>query len=107
MWRTVAVCLWRSPPSSVRGLSFDLALCSHFLFLYSEQFDFGFHRAAVDELLRVASEVRVFPLLELGSRRSGHLKPILDHLTAMGRTATVERVKYEFQLGAFEMLRIR
>lgn len=87
--------------------SFDLALCSHFLFLYSEQFDLAFHRAALDELLRVAAEVRVFPVLDLTSRRSAHLEPILGHLRASGRSATVERVDYEFQIGAFEMLRVR
>ncbi len=87
--------------------SFDLALCSHFLFLYSEQFDFEFHLAAVEELLRVASELRVFPLLDLKSRRSAHLAPLLDHLEASVWNATVERVPYEFQIGAFEMLRIR
>lgn len=43
--------------------SFDLALSSHFLFLYSEQFDLAFHLEALGEMLRVASEVRVFPLL--------------------------------------------
>lgn len=86
---------------------FELALCSHFLFLYSEQFDFAFHQAGIDELLRVAAEVRIFPLLDLKSRRSAHLEPILEHLARRGRTATVERVDYEFQIGAREMLRIR
>ena len=87
-------------------LSFDLALCSHFLFLYSEQFGLEFHLAAMEELLRVASEVRVFPLLDLSSRRSEHLEPALRHLRGTRRTATVEPVDYEFQIGAFEMLRI-
>ncbi len=40
--------------------SFDLALCSHLLFLYSEQLDADFHIAAVRELLRVARDVRIF-----------------------------------------------
>src|SRR5262249_17370206 len=42
---------------------FDLALCSHLLFRYSNQPSFDFHRASIEELLRVASEVRIFPLL--------------------------------------------
>lgn len=95
------------PSLPFEDLSFDLALCSHFLFLYSDQFDLAFHQAALDELLRVASEVRVFPLLDLESRRSAHLGPVLEHLAVTGRTATVERVDYEFQIGAFEMLRVR
>lgn len=40
---------------------FDLALCSHFLFLYSDHFPYAFHRAAIAEMLRVAAEVRIFP----------------------------------------------
>jgi hypothetical protein len=46
--------------------SFDLALCSHLLFLYSRQLDGPFHQAAVAELCRVAAEVRIFPLVALG-----------------------------------------
>src|SRR5262245_16379181 len=42
--------------------SFDLALSSHLLFLYTEQFDSSFHCAAIDEMCRVAGEVRIFPL---------------------------------------------
>src|SRR5262245_41536021 len=45
---------------------FDLALCSHLLFLYSDQLGKAFHHASVLELARVAKEVRVFPLLALG-----------------------------------------
>ena len=42
--------------------AFDLALCSHFLFLYSEQFSSEFHLRSIQELCRVAKEVRIFPL---------------------------------------------
>ena len=44
---------------------FDLCVCSHLLFLYSEQLSFDFHLESMLELLRVASEVRIFPLLKL------------------------------------------
>jgi hypothetical protein len=85
---------------------FDLALCSHFLFLYSAQFDLAFHLRSLKELCRVSAEVRVFPLLELGSVRSRHLDELLALLAAEGHAATVERVNYEFQKGGNEMLRI-
>src|SRR5436305_12436179 len=64
--------------------SFDLALVSHLLFLYSEQLDYDFHRNAVLELLRVAKEVRVFPLLTLERKLSPHLEPILADLGRQG-----------------------
>jgi hypothetical protein len=87
--------------------SFDLALCSHFLFLYSEQFDKEFHLASLRELCRVAREVRVFPLLELGSVRSRHLDEVVTVLSTEGYQLLIERVPYEFQKGGNEMLRLR
>ena len=50
--------------------SFDLALCSHFLFLYTTQLGEAFHQAAIREMCRVAVEVRIFPLLALGATPS-------------------------------------
>jgi SAM-dependent methyltransferase len=87
--------------------AFDLALCSHLLFLYSAQFDEAFHEAAVAELCRVAREVRVFPLLALGGARSPHLEPVSRSCRATGHEVSIERVPYEFQRGANEMLRVR
>jgi hypothetical protein len=85
---------------------FDLALCSHLLFLYSDHLDFEFHRAAISEMLRVAREVRIFPLLTLDRRQSPHLEPIRGLFQAEGRTAEVRAVRYEFQRGGNQMLRI-
>ena len=85
---------------------FDLALCSHFLFLYSEQLSEDFHFRSIEELCRVSSEVRIFPILELGTRKSRHLDQIMDRLGEGGRKISVERVSYEFQKGGDEMLRI-
>ena len=87
--------------------AFDLGLCSHFLFLYSTQLGEQFHRAALHEMSRVASEVRVFPLLALGSQRSSLVDGCLDDLNRSGYQVTLERVPYEFQRGGNEMMRIR
>ncbi|MGE0443876.1 MAG: SAM-dependent methyltransferase [Vicinamibacterales bacterium] len=86
--------------------TFDLALCSHFLFLYSAQHSEQFHIAALRELLRVAREIRVFPLLDLNAALSAHLGPATDVLRTDGYTVTIERVPYEFQRGGHEMLRV-
>lgn len=86
--------------------SFDLALCSHLLFLYSQQLDAAFHRASLLELVRVAREVRVFPLLSLGGEVSPHLEESAAALRAEGFTVAIERVPYEFQRGGDAMLRI-
>lgn len=85
---------------------FDLALCSHFLFLYSQQQDLEFHVASLLELCRVAKEVRVFPLMELGSVPSRHLEAVEATLSGAGHSLERVKVPYEFQKGANEMLKI-
>jgi hypothetical protein len=94
------------PSLPVDDGAFDLALCSHFLFLYSQQFDADFHVQSMRELCRVAREVRVFPLLALGAQPSPHLGPVTTALEADGFEASVERVAYEFQRGGNQMLRV-
>lgn len=86
--------------------SFDLALCSHLLFLYSDQLDLDFHLAAIQEMLRVAKEVRIFPLLELATVKSRHLDTVITKLEAIGCSLQIETVDYEFQKGGNEMLRV-
>jgi hypothetical protein len=86
---------------------FDLALCSHFLFLYSTQLGKDFHRAAIRELCRVAKEVRVFPLLALSGKSSPYVQLVADEARAAGHEVLLEPVPYEFQRGANRMMRIR
>jgi hypothetical protein len=86
---------------------FDLAVCSHLLFLYSSQLGETFHQAAVLELSRVAQEVRIFPLLALGGSPSPFIETSAGVLRSAGADVSIERVQYEFQRGANEMMRIR
>ena len=86
---------------------FQLALCSHFLFLYSSHFDEAFHLQSVLELTRIAREVRIFPLLALGGTKSPYVDQVAHHLTEKGFTVTIEDVDYEFQRGGNQMLRIQ
>jgi hypothetical protein len=87
--------------------SFDLALCSHLLFLYSVQLGEEFHRDSLRELCRVAREVRVFPLLALGGQRSAYVDRSVAVLRKSGHDVSIESVPYEFQRGGNQMLRIR
>jgi hypothetical protein len=95
------------PSLPFRDGEFDLALCSHFLFLYSLQLDEAFHQASLQELCRVAREVRVFPLLALGGAVSPHVEGSVELLRAAGYSVSIERVSYEFQRGGNQVLRIR
>ena len=83
---------------------FDLALCSHFLFLYSEHFSLEFHWTSICEMLRIANEVRIFPLLTLMLEKSPYLATILARLTQEGYSVEIRRVEYELQRGGNEML---
>jgi hypothetical protein len=87
--------------------AFDLALCSHLLFLYSQHLDYAFHRSSVLEMLRVSQEVRIFPLLTLMLERSPHLNPLMIELREVGYQVDVIQVAYELQKGGNEMLVIR
>ena len=85
---------------------FELCLCSHLLFLYAEQLSLEFHLAAIAELLRVAAEVRIFPLLTLGGEPCPYLEIILKALHRDGFEARVQSVAYEFQRGGHQMLKV-
>ncbi|MBN1142730.1 MAG: SAM-dependent methyltransferase [Deltaproteobacteria bacterium] len=84
--------------------AFDLALCSHFLFLYSDRLSAAFHLQAIVEMLRVAPEARIFPLLTLAGRPSPHLGTVTEQLAAQGFRTCRRTVPYEFQRGGHDML---
>lgn len=86
--------------------TYDLGLCSHFLFLYSDYLDESFHVHSIVELLRICKEVRIFPLLTLMLQQSPYLQAVMDTLSAKGYTCEIHRVKYELQRGGNQMLRI-
>lgn len=87
--------------------SFRVALVSHLLFLYGDDLDFGFHLASIRELLRVAGEVRVFPLVNLDGLPSSHLPGVMRTLRSEGAVTELADVPFEFQKGATRMLRVR
>lgn len=87
-----------------KNAEFDIALSSHFLFLYSDHLSAEFHLQALQEMLRVASEVRVFPIVTLNGTPSPHLAFIMSALRSLGFCVQRQHVAYEFQRGANEML---
>jgi hypothetical protein len=85
---------------------FDLGLCSNFLFLYSDHLSTEFHISAIQEMCRVAREVRVFPLQGLNNQESIHLNPVIDAMRESGWNAERVPVDYEFHRGSDQMLRV-
>lgn len=87
--------------------SFELCLCSHLLFLYSSQLTPEFHFRSVLELLRLAPEVRIFPLRDLDHDLSLHLEPVSRQLRESGFLTEIVPVEYEFIPEGNRMLRVR
>lgn len=95
------------PVLSFSTNQFDLALCAHFLFTYSDQFSADFHLASIKEMCRVAKEVRIFPVVEnFSGEISPLLEPVMNHLQDLGYTVEIRQVPYEFQKGGNKLLHI-
>ncbi|MES9857204.1 MAG: class I SAM-dependent methyltransferase [Sedimenticola sp.] len=93
------------PNLPFESAEFDLALCSHYLFLYSELVSQEQHVQSMNELCRVAREVRIYPLLSINTNEeSPHLEPVMSELERNGVNVSLVSVKYEFQKGATKML---
>jgi len=87
---------------------FDLALCSHFLFTYSDQLSADFHLKSIGEMCRVAKEVRIFPLLvNMTGELSPLLQPVISELQKRGCQVEIRQVAYEFQQGGNQLLQVR
>lgn len=94
------------PSLALSETQFDLCVCSHLLFLYSEQLSFDFHIASIVELLRISPEVRIFPLLKLNCEPSPYVEAIIQELSNRGFNGQVQQVAYEFQKGGNKMMKI-
>lgn len=94
------------PTLSFRPGQFDLALCGHLLFTYSNQLSADFHLSAIQELCRVANEVRIFPILDISGEASPILPIVLEKLPQQGYQLEIKPVPYEFQRGGNQLLRI-
>lgn len=86
---------------------FDLALVSHFLFLYSDHLSVEFHLRSLQTLLRIAPEVRVFPLLTLAGQPSPYLDKVAEQLVNAGHRVAIQAVNYELQKGGNAMMVIQ
>jgi SAM-dependent methyltransferase len=79
--------------------SFDLAICSHLLFYYSDTLTESFHYQALREMLRVAPEVRIFPLVDLNGTVSRYCDTLVMRLKNDGYRVVIRPVPYEFIRG--------
>jgi SAM-dependent methyltransferase len=94
------------PQLPFAGNSFDLVVCSHLLFTWSDQFGEDWHRRALRELVRVARrEVRIFPLVMQGTGGPvAFMDTLRDELHAAGHPTHLRPVAFRFQRDADHML---
>ncbi len=85
---------------------FDLVLSAHLLFFYSANRDLVFHLDAVRELLRIGTEVRIFPIVDVNNSLSPFVLPVIRELKKDGIDSTVETVPYHLQKTGNQMLRL-
>lgn len=81
---------------------FDIGLSSHFLLLYT-QLGLEFHIKAIDEMLRICKEIRIFPILDLDAEESSLLQPIIEHYKR-NYNIKIEQTAYEFQRNGDKMI---
>jgi hypothetical protein len=94
------------PNLEFKDNQFELCLCSHLLFLYSDQLSLDFHIDSIYECLRISKEIRIFPLLKLNGEPSLYLDPVTQELSKKGFNVQIQTVDYEFQEGGNQMLKI-
>ncbi|WP_116189960.1 class I SAM-dependent methyltransferase [Paenibacillus taihuensis] len=87
---------------------FGIVLCSHFLFLYEDQFDYEFHLRAVMEMIRVCKPggiVRIYPIVSLRWEPYSELERLRSDLGRNGVTTGLFQSKLPFipgsELGLF------
>ncbi|MFS0519154.1 class I SAM-dependent methyltransferase [Nostoc sp. UIC 10607] len=85
---------------------FDLALCSHFLFIYSEHLSEEFHLASIAEMCRVAIETRIFPLLDTSGKLSPFLLTVINQLIKQGYEVEIRQASYKFQKNGDKFLSV-
>jgi hypothetical protein len=96
------------PQLSYGDGSFDLLLSSHLLFAYDDRLGPEFHIASIREMLRVAKEVRIFPLVDFRNSRvdeEANYSPLVAEVQKHFDAEIVE-VGFEFQPRAGAMMRI-
>lgn len=86
--------------------TFDLALVSHYLFTYTDELSLEFHSQALMELLRVANEVRIFPLVNHQGQISDHVGQLVVFCQEQGIDTELKSVNYQIQHKGNAMLRV-
>ena len=87
--------------------AFDLTLVSYLLFVYQDQFDYDFHRAAILELMRITrGELRIYPTVTFEALPSTHIPRLRQDAACRGLHFEEVRTDFEFLVNSNSFLRI-
>lgn len=94
------------PNLPFKDKEFDISLCSHFLFTYA---NLGpeFHFDSIKEMLRIANEVRIFPLIDTNCQRPIFFNSIIEKLEEENFKVDIIEVGYGFYRNGKEMLLVK
>jgi hypothetical protein len=90
--------------------TFSLVLCSHFLFLYQEQFDYSFHINAVIEMLRVSragGQIRMYPIFDFKGAPYPSLERLMNEIQEHGAITELVPSELPFIRGSTHYLKIQ
>lgn len=86
--------------------TFDFALSAFYLFVTPEQQTVEFQLQTIQELARVAKEVRIFPLADVAGQPSSVLGPVLLGLHQRNFGVEIREVDEHLYKGSHAMLRV-
>lgn len=93
-------------PLAYDNYAFNLALVCHHLFVGHDLKDLDEHVAIIKELVRVAGEVRIFPLIDKYGQTSNLLGPVLLALQQLEVGTEVKEVPSQLQPTGNAMLKV-
>jgi len=94
------------PHLSFADESFDLALINHFLFRQNHSPALDFHKLVIKELIRIANEIRIFPLVTTQSTLSPLIGEVIEYCQQENLGVELRHVDYELQKQGNALLRI-
>lgn len=88
---------------------FSLVLCSHFMFLYANQFGYDFHVNSILELMRICKpggKILIYPLISLSWEPYPQLEELMETIKANGGVPQLSASKLPFIPGSDHFLQI-
>lgn len=91
---------------SLPAKKFDLALCANFLFDGHQQLSFSFCKDVIEQILKTAKELRIYPLSDDHGNLSPMVLGVIDYFKFMDYETTLYDVDFSYYKTPQQMLKI-